>query len=743
MENKLHTKQTESNITTVVQDTVQKMTTKVKNLTNDVADFMDATSKTVERVTTLVENTTDTDTPKDTEDIVVDDTFINRELSWLDFNERVISQYDRTDMCYMDRLTFLGIASSNLDEFISVRFAGLYHTKETTENSVDAFLYRKVLSRIKEQREKINLYLNKNVPTEVPNDIVRYGDPRFNVTNKMRHYFTNEIFPILTPISLGTNKEVPKFNDNDVNFFIKLKPMSEETKSNYCFLQVPHQIPRVVKLGKVYYFVDDIIQAFFADIFNNADIEDYIEFKVTKEYDTEIENDDNISIIDRVNTVLVKREENNIVFIDVMGVTTESDSSSMVKKLTKLLNVDKRHVYKTEQRIGSLRALANQYLKDKPFKKISINSVIEHVPFKPILPTELENEKSIFDYLDDDDLILHHPYHSYDAVVGFIREAANDPKVISIKQTLYRVSSEKSPIIRALCDAAMSGKKVTVMLELLARFDERQNINLINTLNQAGCNIVYSLEGLKTHCKMCIVTKSTKKGIVTYSHVGTGNYNEKTAHIYTDISYLTSNKAIGHDLTSIFNMITGFSKPSELKRVKYSPITLRSTLVEEMGRCCTESTEELPSNITIKINSFSDVEMVNTIEQLIEKYPTVQWLFIVRGICSLPKLERYTNVTIKSIVGRFLEHSRIYSFESKGKSRVYISSADMLTRNLDKRIEILCPISDKESKAKLVNILDTMAKDTVNSWVMEGTSFKRVVSDDEFNSHSAFITNTR
>ena len=717
-----------------------------KTLKDKVKDVITMASDYAGIATTILEQAVDSNEVKLTVNVPIETPvalFINRELSWLDFNDRVIAQYNRTDVPFHDRLTFLGIAASNLDEFISVRFSGLFHDMERSESDELNATYRKVLSRITEQREKINTYVNKGIPERMSNSIVRYGDERFKLTDKLKRYFKHEIFPILTPISLGSNKEVPKFNDNDVNFFIKLASNQEGVKSTYCFLQIPHQIPRTIRMGKHYYFVEDIVRSMFDEIFNNSIIESYILFKVIKECDTEVDHDDNISIIDRVNNVLVKREENNVIFLDVeMDHEDLSTSSSLLKKLTKLLKVERKHVYSINTKTVGLRTIAHQYLKAKPFRKVDIEGDVEWKSFKPKLPSELLDETSIFDYLDDDDLILHHPYHSYDTVVGFIQEASNDPDVISIKQTLYRVSSEKSPIIQALCNAAMSGKKVTVMLELLARFDERQNINLINKLNQSGCNIVYSLEGLKTHCKMCIVTKATKKGIVTYSHVGTGNYNEKTANIYTDISYLTSNRAIGHDLSSLFNMITGFSKPDELKRIKYSPYTLRPTLVDEMTRCCEESSIEDPSHIYIKINSLSDVSMVATMEKLIERYPTCQWHITVRGICSLPALDRYTNVTIKSIVGRFLEHSRIYGFVSKGKDRVYISSADMLTRNLDKRIEILCPINDKSCKARLFDILKTFENDTINSWYATENGFiQREMTD--VNCHNEFIKLTR
>ena len=664
--------------------------------------------------------------------------FIDREKSWLEFNKRVLEQALRPDMTYNKKLEFIGIASNNLDEFISVRFSGIYHQHKNQESHRNRELYKQLIRDIKEQKNRINDVASQLLSIGVVEKQIHKREEV--ISNEVIRYFEKEIYPVLTPIMVGKNKEVPRFNDDDLNLFIKLK--SEETGDvSYAFLQIPHQLERVAKIGGKYYHIENIIIDMLHRLFNSGTIVAKLLFKVTKEYDSEIDSNDQISIIDRVNDVLVKREENNIIFLDINCLGKPiAEMAQPIRKLYKLLKVEKKHIYYLTNP-SHLRVLNQRYLMEDPFKKIypaGLASFDLLPPLKPTIPSELDSAESILEYLDDDDLILHHPYESFDVFVGFLREASNDPDVITIKQTLYRVSSEKSPIIKALCNAAMSGKKVTVMLELLARFDEKQNIKLINTLNRAGCNIVYSIDGLKTHAKMCIITKRTKKGVVTYSHVGTGNYNEKTAKVYTDISYFTSNRVLGKELTEVFNMITGFSKPIHLNRVLYSPNTLRNGLMELITEYAKLSTGDNPSTITIKINSLSDFEMVTFLHQTLRNYPTLQMNIICRGICSMSAI--HPNLTIKSIVGRFLEHSRIYSFEHNGKSVTYISSADLLTRNLDKRIEIMTPIYDKSCNKRIRSILDTFLKDNVNSYIMEGENYKHINDDtSQNNCHKDFI----
>ena len=662
--------------------------------------------------------------------------FIDREKSWLDFNKRVLEQAMRADMPYNKRLEFIGIAANNLDEFISVRFSGIYHQHKISDNHKDREIYKHLIREIKAQKNAINDVASKLLSVGVVEKQISKREDK--ISNDAIKYFEKEIYPVLTPIMLGKNKEVPRFNDDDLNLFIKLK--SEEGDISYAFLQIPHQLERVAKIGGKYYHIENIIVDMLHRLFNSGTIVATLLFKVTKEYDSEIDSNDQISIIDRVNDVLVKREENNIIFLDINCLGKPiAEMTQPIRKLYKLLKVEKKHIYYLNHP-SHLRVLNQQYLMTDVFKKIWPSGLgnATMVPLKPTIPSELDSASSILDYLDDDDLVLHHPYESFDVFIGFLKEACNDPDVITIKQTLYRVSSEKSPIIKALCNAAMSGKKVTVMLELLARFDEKQNIKLINTLNRAGCNIVYSIDGLKTHAKMCIVTKQTKKGIVTYSHVGTGNYNEKTAKVYTDISYFTSNKVLGKELTEVFNMITGFSKPEHLNRILYSPNTLRTGLMDKITEYAKLSTGTNPSTITMKINSLSDFEMVSFLHHILSAYPTMKMNIICRGICSMPAI--HPNLTIKSIVGRFLEHSRIYSFENSGKSITYISSADLLTRNLDKRIEIMTPIYDKSCNKRIRSILDTFLKDDVNSYIMEGDQYKHINDDtSQNNCHVDFI----
>ena len=574
--------------------------------------------------------------------------------------------------------------------------------------------------------------------TEVPSVTLSSPEDVFE-DDKFREKFRDDIYPVLTPIMIGGNKEIPKFDDKDINFFIELHDPDEDDQHVYCFLQIPHQIGRIIRVKSKYYYIEDFVRANFSHMFNAKIIDRYVMFRVNKQYNSSIDHDVSIPIVNRVNNVISKRDENNIVFLDIMMYDEENDEMfNLIKVLRKLLKVPKKHIFIIMRE--DQNTLGLHYLKSYPFHKAFKGVIEENITennwkkkFKPKSDFGLVKGQSLFDYLDDDDMIVHHPYESYDIVVKFLKEAAMDPKVISIKQTLYRVSSKKSPIVQALCAAAENGKKVTVMLELLARFDEKQNISLINKLKKSGCNIVYSLEGLKTHCKMCIVTRVAKKGIVVYSHMGTGNYNELSAHIYTDISYFTSKKTIGHDLSSLFNMITGFSRHYTLQSLSYSPDTLRQTICDEIERC---ANSDKPSIIDLKLNALSDKKMVAVI-QAAAKNKNVTVNIICRGVCSLTPTD---NIHIKSVVGRFLEHSRIYSFTYDDNTNVYISSADLLTRNLDRRIELLIPINDTVCKEKVLFILHKLQSDTANSFVMNSDgSYEYNPGDNYINSQNEFI----
>ena len=653
------------------------------------------------------------------EEIKIDIPWKNRELSWLDYNRRVLDRTLDTNISYEETLNYLGYASANLDEFISVRFAEFYHRVIDKDTSTNIELYKEILNEIKLQKYDIgSLFI-----TSFYKKYESYFDISSIEENIIKDYFMTNIFPALTPIALTNNKEVPLLNDNDINLLIKLKDIESNKKSTYCLLQIPSSLGRVIKITDKCCLIDELIEKYLTVIFSNKIVHSYILFRVNKDYSIEVSNNIKDKILTRVDDMLRKKRDNNIIYLDVLK---NKYSEKLIKDLIKLTKVPKEHIsyYDLREEIGL------EYLRNKPYKKILGKS---NDKIKPIVPSDLFGYDSILEYLDDnEELLLHHPYETYDLVVNLIKEAAIDPNVLSIKQTLYRVSGEKSPIVKALCLAAKNGVRVTVMLELLARFDEKQNLRIVEKLKSAGCTVIYSLDRIKTHCKICLITKSTKKGIKTYSHIGTGNYNEKTSIAYADISYFTTNSKIASELTSIFNMITGFSKPTALKLVHFSPISLRDYLTDKIINWKNYGIEK----IKIKVNSISDPKIVETIYNAADE--GLKFDIICRGVCSLiPK----TNIEVHSIVGRFLEHSRMYLFETNDNIEVNISSSDLLTRNLDKRIEVLVPVESKKYKNKVLNIFNTLWEDTYNTFIYtkEGKWEKRHYGDDYVNCYDSFI----
>ena len=629
---------------------------------------------------------------------------IKRDLSWLDFNKRVIRQIERTDFNICDALKFIGIASHNLDEFISVRFAELQDNPLVVRSDKIKFL----ISIEEQRREILNLYLKSFVKDNEPVSLKYEKQGSRGYDKELRDIFYENIFPVLTPTLVSKNKEIPKLNEEDINFFIKLKK-TENEPSAYCFLQIPYQLNRLYKIDKQFVLIENIVQIYLSQLFNTREISSFLLFRAIKKYNKEITHDNNESLVSRVQDILVKRVDNDIVYLETKSF--DKKSKKLISNLRKILKVPKENILNFEDSETKNIDLGLHYVNENVIKEIFKVGPQE---FESKYPEELVGQTSILEYLDDDDLFIHHPYETFDVVIQFLKEAVMDPKTISIKQTLYRVSSTKSPIVKLLCDAASKGIQVTVMLELLARFDERNNISLINILKNAGVNIVYSLENYKTHCKMLLITKKSKNGIKMYSHISTGNYNEKTSKTYTDFSYFTSRTKIGMDLNAIFNMITGFSQPSSLNLVSWAPCSLYTNLVTEIEEFAASCTDDVPGTILIKVNAINDPRFISLIDNTSKQYKNVQFNIICRGICTLKPSE---NVHIKSIVGRFLEHSRMYAFIRKGKkSKVFITSADLLTRNLFKRIEIMVPMLDKEIKNRLIKIFNMYWQDQLDSW---------------------------
>ena len=646
-----------------------------------------------------------------TKDIDVKGKFINRELSWLDFNARVLN-CALAKIPLNERLNFLGITTSNLDEFISVRFAYVIKNKNKEP-------YKDIL-------KQIHRFIKNQVT--VYNDLIKdVKDKGYEITKvskldkkeyrKIRQIFRTSIFPLLTPILVSDFQDIHNISSGDNCIAVEIK---QNLDNVFAIIPTPRMIDPIYQIGDKVVYVEDIIREFLDELFINKEIKEHGVFRFIKDASFCLSHVDSRFVVDRMNDIIQMRKTSKPIFIE----TESKMSDRLINMITERLGVPKTHVHVEETLVDYRRFSKIKILPDK----------YSYKPFKP-KPYEGKGRYSIFSVIDEKDILLHHPYDSYDTVVRFINHAAIDPDVVAIKQTLYRVSSIGSPIVNGLCKAAENGKHVSVLVEIKARFDEQNNIHVINKLKSSGCHILLGTEFLKTHCKMCVVIKKDEDTYKIYSHIATGNYNEKTSKIYTDLSYFTSKRKIGFDLLNIFNILSGISTPdSKLQKIAYSPVTLRKTLIKCIDREIENAKRGKKSGIFIKVNSISDPIIVQKLYDAASK--GVKVYIICRGICSIVSKK---NIYIKSIVGRFLEHSRIYYFYNNNHEEYYISSADLLTRNLDRRIEILLSLTDSNVIHKIKDIIRILKKDEANSFVMDEYGVYHRMKGN-FNAHEKFIT---
>ena len=597
--------------------------------------------------------------------------FINRELSWVSFNSRVLYYANDKKVPLNERLKFLAITESNLDEFLSVRFSYAYENQDIEP-------YKRILDKIldfKRSQKVVWNNMKKYLKEKKDISFIKMKDLNKKEKDKLFDYYQDNIFPLLTPIIINSENYSPNLMSGQLCIGVIL----EKGNNNIlCIIPISNDIDHIIKIdNKRFILIEDIIKEFAnKTLFINETILNISSFRLIKDASFVLSHDNSKFIIDRMKDVLNKRKVSEPIFLEI------EDNKEL-----------------------------NEYEK-------------------------FENCYSLFDALKYEDILLHHPYDSYDTVVRFIEHASMDKHVIAIKQTLYRVSSIDSPIVNALCTAARNGKKVSVLIEIKARFDEENNINLIDKLKDAGVTVLLGTEYLKTHCKMCIVVREENDELKIYSHVGTGNYNEKTATQYTDISYLTSKRKIGIDLLNIFNILSGHSRPDEkLEKISYSPVNLRSTIEKNINREIRNAKKGHKAEIFIKVNSLSDP----IIDKLYKAADSgVKVYIITRSICSiLPR----KNLYVKSIVGRFLEHSRIYYFYNNKNPEYYISSADLLTRNLDKRIEVLISLKDSNVIEQIKWIIKVFKEDEYNSFeLLSDGTWKHLKGS--FNAHNYFIENS-
>lgn len=664
----------------------------------------------------------------------------NREISWLDFNLRVLEEAFKKENPIMERVKFLSICASNLDEFFMVRVAGIMEQVHANYKKEDpsGLTPKKQLVKITERTHE---FLDRQYfcwETAIKKSLKNKGIVFLEISKlnklqleKINKYFNKIIFPVLTPLAIDRSRPFPLLSNRSLNIAVSLE---KEGKSNFAVVQVPSILPRFFEVSenegtREFVMLEDIIMYKLDKLFELHEIKAYFPFRVTRNSDLDIDDDEREDLIIAVQKSIKKRKRGRPVRLEIL----KNGDTETKKFLIDMLDVEKQDVYELPGPLDL--TFLSKFSELEGFEDLCFKKLVQANP-----PKDFVGAEDYFAAIRERDRLVHHPYESFDAVLNFVRQAAEDKDVLAIKQTLYRVSGE-SPMIDELVKAAENGKQVTVLVELKARFDEENNIIWAKKLEKAGCHVIYGIPGLKTHCKIILVVRKEEEGIRRYIHMGTGNYNDTTAKLYTDIGLFTCKETYGKDASLLFNFLTGYSRPPEYNKLIVSPYGLRNFFVKMIENEIENANKSLPSGITIKINSLVDLEMIKLLYKASKAGVPVK--LIVRGICCLvPQLESVSdNIEVISIVGRFLEHSRIYKFCCAGNPRIFLGSADLMPRNLDRRVELVFPVDDESIKARIENILSVMLSDNTNARIQrEDTIYINVPKNvDKINSQSEFL----
>ncbi len=637
----------------------------------------------------------------------------NRELSWVDFNKRVLEESVKKENPIMERCNFLSITASNLDEFFMVRVAGvldrIHHGSKTKDAS--GLTPTEVMQRLSEKihdfaKKQYTCYNRSIIPALRANGIVFLEADDLHADQKefISEYFSKEVFPVLTPMAVDTSRPFPLLANKSLNIAVRLTDAQND--EFFAVVQVPSILPRFLELpsadGRAFILLENVIAMHLNELFELYNIKQYDAFRITRDSDLDIDEDTE-DLMAEIKKSIRKRKRGEPVRLEF----SKKCNKEIRKFLIDALEVSENEIY--FQR-GPL---------DLTFlSKFARLDGCEDMCFEPIVPVNPPAEfcgyDDIFKAIREKDRLVHHPYESFDVVVDFVKKAATDPKVLAIKQTLYRVSGN-SPIVAALIKAAENGKQVTVLVELKARFDEENNIQWATKLEKAGCHVIYGLTGLKTHCKICLVVRRDDDGIRRYLHMGTGNYNDSTARFYTDIGMFTCREEYGTDASSLFNVLTGYSFPPEYNKFIVAPNGMRNFFKAMIVNETQNAKLGLPAKISAKVNSLVDPEIISMLYDASNAGVKVD--LVVRGICCLvPDVKGFSeNIRVVSVVGQLLEHSRIFIFENNGNPLYYMGSADWMQRNLDKRVELVFPVEDEDIKKRVQEIMSVMFKDTVNA----------------------------
>ncbi len=647
----------------------------------------------------------------------------NRELSWLAFNERVLSEARDKSIPLFERLKFLSITASNLDEFFMIRVASLkdmVHAKYTKKDIAGLTPQEQLDEIIKATREMVGIQYSTYSRSLLPllrqhglTVVQEHEDLNEEQARYADRYFRENVYPVLTPMAVDSSRPFPLIRNKSLNIGALLSKKNEKTEElEFATVQVPSVLPRIVRLpddkdgSKVVILLEEIIERNMQQLFLSYNIVCAHPYRLMRNADLTIDEDDASDLLKEIQKQLKKRQWGEAIRLEVEDKTDKR----LLKLLRKELNIKEDSIFKIVGPLD-LTFLMKMYGMDG-------FDALKYARHVPAAVKELPADCDIFEEIRKGDVLLHHPYQTFDPVVKLVRDASMDPKVLAIKQTLYRVSGN-SPIIAALAQAAENGKQVSVLVELKARFDEENNILWAKMLEKAGCHVIYGLVGLKTHSKITLVVRREDDGIRRYVHLGTGNYNDSTAKLYTDLGLMTCSAPIGEDATAVFNMLSGYSEPVGWNKLSLAPIWLKERFLSLIRREQEHAENGGEGHIMAKMNSLCDPDVIAALYEASSAGVKIDLL--IRGICCLkvgiPEVSEH--ISVRSIVGNFLEHSRIFYFHNGGQEEVYCASADWMPRNLEKRVEILFPIEQENLKKEVIHILDVEFQDNVKAHLLQ------------------------
>lgn len=674
--------------------------------------------------------------------------YFNRELSWLAFNRRVLEQAESGDYPLLERMKYLAFVSSNLDEFFEIRVAGLMQQEKSgmIERGPDGLGPKEQLRRIQNivKRLVADHYScwEEQIRPGLKEEGVIFSDFDGLTRNEKKwveEYFEEQVFPVLTPLAIDPAHPFPQLTNKALYILASIDdPETRIIERLMAIIPVPRVLPRIVKIGaarrgnpNVYIFLSDIIQRYVKRLFQGYRVRSAVPFRITRNSDLYIDEEEVENLLRKIEEELMNVQKGAAVRLEI----SKGADPVLLQELLDAIDLKQQNVFSVDGPINLLRLMSAYDLIDRPDLKFQ--------PYTPLVPKELAVPERIFDSIKEKDFLLQHPFESFQPFVDFLNQAARDPNVFAIKQTLYRTSGD-SPIVEALMEASRRGKQVTVLVEIKARFDEANNIQWARQLEDVGVHVVYGLVGLKTHCKSCMVVRREEGNLRRYVHLGTGNYNPKTAKLYTDLSLFTAQPDITAEVAGLFNTLTGFSLTPTFKKLLVAPFTLHNRIQRYIRAETRNAKAGLPARIIAQTNSLVDQETIDNLYSASQAGVKID--LIVRGICNLvPNIKGVSeNIRVRSILGRYLEHSRIFYFENSNGTQplLYAGSADWMPRNFYRRIEAVFPIESPELRKKLLDILETHLRDNQNARLLRANgSYKKVSSkkaDDLFCAQSVF-----